>query len=121
MVTLHGGPVEFRPVRATPCLFCFGCLLSAGWLHEVTINQPKRHPCVIRRLGFDPTLNSALSGSSRRSQFSDACSPSVESLITRKLRRMGQGKRRSNDKPVCKWIQTALNAAMVQVISELRA
>jgi len=25
-VTLHGGPVEFRPVRATPCLKLFGCM-----------------------------------------------------------------------------------------------
>jgi len=33
-VTLHGGPVEFRPLRATPCLICsvvrFSVFRAAG-------------------------------------------------------------------------------------------
>jgi len=47
-------------------------------------------------------------------EFSDACSPSVAPLITRKRRRLERGKRRWNDKQVREWIQTALNAALAQ-------
>ena len=30
-VTLHGGPVGFRPVKATPCCFCAGTSFTRSW------------------------------------------------------------------------------------------
>jgi len=40
MVILHGGPVEFRPIRATPCLFTFNYIpvITSGH-REVSIGK----------------------------------------------------------------------------------